>query len=124
MLDLICISFFFFVPSVYVVWILLLPCYDVLDCFSNWEYFGAKQISQVNMRHFSFEGYSLKKNVCGEAKVIVKIDVYFPLFLNLIIEILPRSTPQIFCCCYHRQSCKKFCCHLQNILHLSTLSRN
>ena len=34
--------------------------------------------------------------------------LYFSLFLNLIIEISSRSTPQIFCCCYHRQSCKKF----------------
>ena len=32
----------------------------------------------------------------------------FSLFLTLIIEILSRSTPQIFCCCYHRQSCKNF----------------
>ena len=28
------------------------------------------------------------------------------MFLNLITEILSRSTPQVFCCCYHRQSCK------------------
>ena len=37
------------------------------------------------------------------------------MFLNLITEILSTSTPQIICCCYHRQSCKKFCFHLQNI---------
>ena len=32
---------------------------------------------------------------------------HFSLFLNLIIDIWSRSTPQIFCCCYHRQNCKK-----------------
>ena len=37
------------------------------------------------------------------------------MFLNLITEILSTSTPQIICCCYHRQSCKKFCFYLQNI---------
>ena len=37
------------------------------------------------------------------------------MFLNLITEILFASTPQIICCCYHRQSCKKFCFHLQSI---------
>ena len=37
------------------------------------------------------------------------------MFLNLITEILSTSTPQIICCCYHRQSCQKFCFHLQNI---------
>ena len=41
--------------------------------------------------------------------------MYFSLFLNLITEILSTSTPQIICCCYHRQSCKKFCFHQQNI---------
>ena len=34
--------------------------------------------------------------------------LYFSLFLNLITDILSRSTPQMFGCCYHRQSCKNF----------------
>ena len=46
--------------------------------------------------------------------------LYFSLFLNLIIEILSKSTPQIFCCCYHRQSCKKiaFICKIYYISKL------
>ena len=46
--------------------------------------------------------------------------LYFSLFLNLIIEILSKSTPQIFCCRYHRQSCKKiaFICKIYYISKL------
>ena len=39
----------------------------------------------------------------------VKIeDSCFSLFSNMITDILSRITPQMLCCCYHRQSCKKF----------------
>ena len=44
--------------------------------------------------------------------------LYFSLFLNLIIEILSRSTPQIFCCCYHRKKNFAFVCKIYYISKL------
>ena len=85
--DLIYISFLFFIVSVYAVWIFLLASYHVLFQYLGNVYFifpyvfryvGTKQVSQMNMCHFSHEGHSPKyKNVCEEAEAIVKIEAVF-----------------------------------------------
>ena len=104
--DLICLSFFFFILSVYIVWIFLLPFYHVLDCFSTW---GC-------IFHFF-----ICFQVCWdkEAKVILK-SLYFSLFLNLITEILSRSISQMLFGFYCRQSCKQFA-FIYRIYYISKL---
>ena len=42
------------------------------------SYGGTKQVSQMNMSHFSHEGHPQnKKNVCEKAKAIVKVEAVF-----------------------------------------------
>ena len=68
-------SFFFFILSVYVIWIFLLRCCHVLDCFSNWGIY-------ISFFHIFSDILGLNRSlrwicviyVCGEAKVIVKIN--------------------------------------------------
>lgn len=79
----------FFILRFYIVWIFLLPFYQVLDCFSTrrmyisffsyvFRYDKAKQLSQMNTCHLSYKGQSLKwKNICEEAKVLVKREAAF-----------------------------------------------
>ena len=40
------------------------------------------------------------------------------MFLNQITEILSRSVPQMFCCCYHRQICEQINCTIYYISKL------
>ena len=78
---------------------------------------GAKQVSQCVT--FRTRGIlQNKKNLCEEAKVIVKIETVFFIFLNLIPGTVSRSTPQMLCCFHHRKSCKKYFFHLLNLFKL------
>ena len=90
--------------------------YFVFSCFQVfWDKTG---LSNEYVSLFTRGVFPKMKNVYEEAKLIVKIEVVFSLFLNQITETLFRSTPQMFCCCYHRQICEQINCHQQNTLHL------